>query len=407
METSVSSKSGSKSRFNLFSTFPREIGFNRTWCETLIDFRNYLEDSNGIKKCSISIYQQTLRDQAKKYGSAIKEGAVIDKIYIDLDGTYSFYCHEILRDWLLENDTSFRLNLSGRKASHDKRAARLFDPDGVLGFHYYIFIENNLKYHSVSLKNAHEFINKMMFKKLEFKYGIKKHKKTYKNVIRNGKEIRLLVPEDELPDDYIYSPIDRTIFGDVSRMSTPTNTLNPKRQCFCQPVLEKELFYDSVQLAKLTKKQRVDLKGDLVIGNNAWNVPMEIQEKDIEIDISKDDREIFDINEDIIDNKAFPKCVKFVLSQEHPDYDARFWLMIYLREYGFTKKEVRNLMQFYIERTTLKHIISEEKTLQYVFDTTQKDRRMINCDHFRQILGFNQLMCQNCRRCKYGNPIYF
>lgn len=399
-------------KISLFSTFPREIGFNRKWCETLHDFKQYLEENNGIKKCSISVYQQTMHINTKKYGSAIKEGAVIDKIYIDLDNTYSNFTRAVLLDWLVdETGYEFRWNTSGRRAEHDKRAARLFEPGGALGHHFYIFIEDNLKYHAFSLRNVHKYLNDMLLKRLESEYGIKRHKKMYKTVRKQCKDgetrdMRVLVPEDELPDGYVYSAIDRQIFGDVMHMSTPTNTYNPKRGCYCVPISRSEIRLEPVDLARLSRAQRMKID-DIVIGDKIWSVPSDIQEKEMQVEITDDEMEIFDINDDIINNKAFPRCIKYVLSQERPDYDARFWLMVYLREYGFSKKEVRNLMQFYIERSMVRHIITEEHTLKYVFDTTQKHRMMLNCDNFRQVLGFNQIMCQNCRRYKHNNPIYF
>lgn len=397
-----------KEELTIFWSFPREVGTNRIWINDAEEFKDYIETYNGSKRIFSTIYRQTIRDESKIFGSAIAEGAVVDKIFLDFDNSWGYECFCIVRDWLLKNDIIFRVNLSGKNTSHDPRTKKKYKEPRSLGFHFYIFIVPNLQYSKTALRNVHIALNKMISKKLEKEFKVKtvpvKMRWVKKKIQGVMRKIQETVPEEEIPLKEIYSPIDPKVMGDVRRIATVTNTYNVKRKRYCISLKESELFLSAKEMCKLTEKQR-KITDDVWIGNYLWDVPKKYDKSTLD--------EITDVyefdgvkpNMHVLSNFNVAKCIRKLMSIPTLGYELRFLVIIYFRDCAFTPNETKAILKSFLTPDKYQHCVHEERMVFRCYYGNQKGAYLIDCGKMRKKIRCSK-ECVDCSRYSIGHPVY-
>lgn len=404
---------------SLFETFPREVGRQKWWCPNRQMYDSFLRLNNGYNDCYCSIYRQTIRNNEKEVGDANEIGAVVDKIYLDFDTQFGHESMQLAHEWLDEKNILHRVNVSGRWQQY--RTISYRDPSTTLfkikkehipstiGFHVYFWIVQDFTYKKSVVYEMQKAICAHISSKLKSGWGIETVSEQWRHLSDGRRE---LIPEWELPEHQIYSPVDRRVWGDLVRISRIPNTWNPKRQRFCIPMTRKMVEQaDPHTLNELSKEQMFfDIK-HLYLGNLLYRVPSEFDKKQLEITICDYHMEPGyepnpDLTRSILKHMEIPYCIRKLLSITTLDWELRFWLIVYLRERGLNEEQVAHVLTDSLRPDYAEHaIFGQERQVWRAFNGAQRKSMMPNCYKFSGLVGCRDV-CHTCFRYKFKNPVY-
>jgi hypothetical protein len=403
----------------LFESFPREVGRQKWWCPNKEMYDSFLHLNNGYNDCYCSIYRQTIRKNEKEVGDANEAGAVVDKIYLDFDTQFGHESMTLAHEWLEERDTIHRIMVSGRWSKYRVVSER--NPDTTLfqirkvqipstiGFHVYYWILQNFTHKKSVVYNCQKNICKYVSDKLLTGWGIETVPEQWRHLSDGRRE---LIPEWELPENHIYSPVDRRVWGDLVRISRIPNTWNPKRQRFCIPMTHKMIHNaDPSTLNELSKQQMFFDVKHLYIGESLYKTPTEYDEKffepalcDYQMEANYDPNP--DVTRTVLKNMELPYCIRKLLSITTLDWSLRFWLIVYLRERGLNESQVVQILTDSLRPDYAEHaVFGQERQVWRAFNGPQRKAMMPNCNKFSTLVGCRE-HCSTCFRYKFKSPVY-
>jgi len=308
----------------------------------LDEFLELINRNAGYKRVFASVYN---------YTKETKEYVQLDKLFFDFDSDSAIIDVQNVHHQLNKNNYKHIIFFSGN------------------GFHIYVLcknyqqIENKETTLKATLKNAQKFILKSCG--LQF-----------------GKQV------------------DSTCKGDIARIATMPNTWNTKRRRYCISISEEDIHkgYEHIKERAIHKRFRYYYYGHKIfdISNFIEKGMEEIEAPEItEIEKCRI------LSDDLL--KELPKCIQKILAEtEKKGNRKRFLTIIYLREKGFTKGEVCEILKKYLSPTEAKHCISEEHQVNDLFTTLSRRRIFFpNCKVLKE-----EGICPLKSFCKKGEEIY-
>lgn len=231
----------------------------------------------------------------------------IDKIFFDFDSDKSYDDICLLHNKLSEENIKHLMVFSGG------------------GFHLYIFTQNGkgLKNNKIALTNVHDYYCKML------------------NL-----------------------DLDKHIRGDISRITRVPNTFNTKRRRYCIPISNDDIKEGFEFIREKAKKQsfKYIYYGRELLDMKQFDNGSTFNNQNTEIDIET----LNQIDKDEI-LKKLPVFIGALLLDGNCNWRERFLIILYLRDLGYTKKEVVELLKGYLTPKKFKHCVLEERQVDYIF----------------------------------------
>lgn len=269
----------------------------------------YAQRFNGKKDVYYSVYQFTDTDVNEK-GKKYPTSPIIDKIYLDFDAkddpNFPNHVRKVAK-FLYDNDYYFWIRFSGR------------------GFHIFIALNSNdLDYPANAIRGWVTYLHKIT--------GTKS---------------------------------DSSVVGDLRRVSRSLHCINLKSNRYCIPISYDELMYKSYDeicdIAKQDRNCQDICNGHFLLDITEYDVPgLSIQRDEIEYSGPVEFRE--DIS------YTFPPCVKAALSNPELGHKDRLWLIIYLRDVGYSKEEIEAVFKKYLSPEKYHHAVHQEHQIKYVYE---------------------------------------
>jgi len=358
----------STTKIHLFDTMAREIGPKRTWVEDKNKFFHWLNTNRTYEDCRVSVYRYGNRLQEKNYGDADPRSVVVDKIFIDTDSFYGYEVMKLLNEKLCDLGFVHRINYSGR-----------YTPYGTIpraiGFHIYVFCYPNINYPKQALSNAQIFMDKWVRKKAKVEFGI---------------------TEDDA--------VDSAIIGDVMRMSRYPNTFNKKWKRWCVPLTQEDIDnLNPYDIYKLGSQPRREVNGNVWLGEGKiWQLPPKFDKDEFDkfkrrnVNVTKSECDWAEMME-VYDA---PPCLWSMLNDPHLDYQERFWLIVCLRDLGFTQEETETILDDSLDYYKFMHCVNQELMTHRCYNGEQQSAYFTDGCAFMKSRGY----CPgNCGR---DHPIY-
>jgi len=329
----------------LYSKFPRQIGIGG-FRKTVTDLDEMLEHINryirGYKRIFVSVYDYTPES---------KDTTQVDKIFLDFDNKETCIVDvNHMHHWLSDNNYKHIVFFSGG------------------GFHIYVLAKNYQQFDKKesSLKAALKAAQKYLCKSAGLKIG---------------------------------DQVDEHIIGNIAQLATVPNTWNTKRRRYCISVSERdlELGYEHIKDKAIHRRFKYYWYGHKIfdIGEFKDAVAEEIELPELT------DREIEIVVDDDLLSKM-PQCVQKLLLSDHLGWRGRFLAIVYLREAGYMKSEVFQILEKYLKEKEFKHCIREERQLDYLFAPSSRRRVFFpDCKDLR-----SEGRCPISKQCKLGKELY-
>lgn len=291
-----------------------EIGLpERIICDSKEKFLNIVNKYNGLKNIYRTVYnfRKLTVDKKIDYNSVL-----IDKMFFDFDGKNAFEETLKIHDFLSKKDILHTVRFSGK------------------GFHVYIFLRlvENLQNPKAVLTNMFNYVEKKLNFNINYDFHVK---------------------------------------GDISRLSRVLNTMNLKSKLFCISLKEEDLE-NLDRIRELAKKPRNE---EYFFGKKLLEFPSYVYNVNEDYTMNQ----YFNNNSLIIKydssieekNEIFsflPPCLKQLL-QENRDlrWHERFWLIVFLKEYGFSLDETINVLKNVLSEKKFFHCVKEEKQPFYLY----------------------------------------
>jgi hypothetical protein len=295
----------------MFFRFPREIGFPKRYLvKSLDEFKKLIAENIAKLDIYTTVYSfEKLDGNKPDYGSA-----VIDKIFFDFDEDDSFDNVKELHKKLKNLDLLHTIFFSGG------------------GFHVYVFVklDNSLPSDKKSL--AITKIAKLLAK-----------------------------------------GYDEVCTGDLARLTRLPNTFNFKRKRFCVPVSEEDL---NLGLDFIKAKAKAQQPSFYFYGNKILNL------NNLANSYNSEEQKISSLNSSqTIHNINIFELPPFLakILEEHKKcwvkatgWRDRYLIILWLRELGFNKLDVKNFLAKNLTPDEYNHAIFEEKQVDYIFSEARQ-----------------------------------
>ena len=194
---------------------------------------------------------------------------------------------------------------------------------------------------------------------------------------------------------------DEKVKGDVARICRVTNSFNFKKKSqrfcvsLCPEIIDKG--HDAIREYAKTQKPFVHVFGNELFDITKFDYNSEPKIEQIMSDI--DTNAILNTKFDSLPD-IFPPCVKYLASNPNADYSRRYIIILFLREFGFERKNIDEYMQTILSKRKYYHCIYEEKqtqhlckSLKFVFPNQKEILKLKACPY---ALG------EYCDRAKFG-----
>ena len=189
--------------------------------------------------------------------------------------------------------------------------------------------------------------------------------------------------------------VDRQVIGNIAQLARIPNTFHIKANKFCIP-LTKEQFEKGNEYIKIlsTKQNFVNsiYMGRKLLDISEWDIA---PTNEFNLNLPKIPIENL---ESLRETKDFPPCLAILLGNKNMKWKERYLLIIYLKEKGFSQKEIFQILKKHLSEKKLKHCIKEEKQLQYLFK--RDDLMFPSCESIMKD-GF----CNS--KCKFFNNVVY
>jgi hypothetical protein len=315
---------------NLFEGFPREFGSPKTGSMRQIaynwaDLLTYINTYNGTNDVFVSAYRfSTIIKNKKGYPQPDYKTAIVDKIFIDLDG-----CRKAERS----------NKRTGKKTGEPKNPKRAHDDaqrihawalehDYLHLIHFsgkcyqiFIFIEQNLKNPQIAMKNF------------------------------------LKVLERKL---HVY--IDRQLRGRLEQLVRYPDTWHPKGRRFCISVPNFSKM-THLQIMNMAKKQRhcLNFYGSKKIDISEWDRPIQMDEPRLE-PVKWDPKFAEQVENIVRIFKAYeiPLCMQRLMTVPNLGYEGRYLLITYLHEMMIPVEATEQILKSFLSPKKYRHCVHEE-----------------------------------------------
>jgi len=155
-----------------------------------------------------------------------------------------------------------------------------------------------------------------------------------------------------------YQGMDKTSIGDIARVATVPNTFNTKRGRFCIPVSIEDVKKGIDYIYELAALQRYEA---FVYGNT----PVDLVKYD-----GRPEERYAAFDEPRIDVRkieSLPPCINDILSYEKKGFRGRFLIIVYLKDAGYLKHQIEDVIKEYCSDDEAKHCIYHERQLNYLY----------------------------------------
>lgn len=155
-----------------------------------------------------------------------------------------------------------------------------------------------------------------------------------------------------------FKGMDRSSIGDVARVATIPNTYNVKRGKFCIPLTIEDMKAGYDHMKDLAECQRFDARvyGDTPVNLTSYDGEYE-EEPTIFDEPRIDTRKITEL----------PPCINDILSYTKKGFRGRYLLIVYLKDAGYTKTQIEDVIKEFCTDKEAKHCIDEEKQVNYLY----------------------------------------
>lgn len=300
--------------------FPIECGPPRKLIRNIKEYLNYINLYNGKKKAIYrSIYYFTkIEDYKPDYNSA-----VVDCIFFDFDDKSCNAWEECnkLHQECLKDNLKHKINMSGR------------------GYHLYILTASTNLNHK-------------------------------KEAVRGGQMYFI---------DKLKLKVDTQVIGNIAQLARIPNTFHPKAGRFCIPLTQQQFENGDSFIKELAKNQ--NFVKNIIIGNKLldlkiWDIKGKDEFEGIIPSLNTSDSCI-----NLSTIKDFPLCISKLMENKNLGWKGRYLVILYMKEKGYSKEDCYKLLKEFLSDIKLRHCITEEKQLQYLF-------------------GRNDLIFPSCKRLK-------
>ena len=234
------------------------------------------------------------------------ENAIIDKIFLDFDYDEDFIFFQNVKKvakYLYDNDSKFYVRFSGR------------------GFHLFVLLSDD------ELKNPKDSIRAWV-------------KELHNNTNTTS---------------------DSSVVGDTRRVCRMLGTMNMKTHLYCIPIQYSQLMnFTYERICEIAKEYSGTL--DYINGTIPVNISSyDTKEKTIYL---SNDIDISNVR-DII--SEYPPCIKSFLSNPELGYYERGQLILYLRDDGYSFKEILMILKSILTEKKYYHCREEENQPEYLY----------------------------------------
>ena len=315
---------------NLYKHFPREIGVPwRLFAQNKREMLRMINRYNGIKTVYYSLYDC---GNNKNY-----DLCQLDKIHFDFDNHDAINCVEKLHKHCLKIDIKHLMIFSGNH------------------FQFYIFS-----------KNYDNIINR-------------------KGCLRNVQEKIAKDSELTIGNPTEIGDIDFHLIGDIARLVRFPNTMHLLTGLYCIPITEEDLEKGEKYIREKSRKQCFDFKyyGTEYIDLRPFDCNNVVD--NILLSLSNDIKSKISVDNLL---KTFPPCIANMLCSDYVGWRARFHVIVYLRERGYSIKDTYQVLEKYLKGKihptngydNFHHCIEEEKQVQRIYNT---DNYFFSCEKIR------------------------
>lgn len=158
---------------------------------------------------------------------------------------------------------------------------------------------------------------------------------------------------------------DPKTLGDIARVNRITNTYNFKSKAkrFCIPLTQGLIDSSHENIRKIAKKQKFYTKvfGTKLLDIKKYDIPTIETYDDYEGNDSIKDQQIEGLCDKV------PVCIKHLLSKQTPTFEERRIIIVGLRDMGFSKGEIKQILYTNLTKKKFHHCIFEEGQLDHLY----------------------------------------
>jgi len=294
----------------MFNKFPREFANpKRRLVYSEEEFYELIRKFLPFTNIYTSVYSFKIIDKEKSKPNY--DSAEVDKIFIDVDEPSEWekikYYHQLLK----EQNILHTIVFSGK------------------GFHIYIFAK-------LSNDNVQGWIKKEAIRNFVFKYF----------------------------NDLKY---DRVVIGDLARITRVPNTFNFKRKRWCVPLTSKQLSMSYDEVSEFAKSQNYEWE---FFGKKRIVLDVKDVERGIRRFSEVDENNLRKI---ILTEPVLPPFLRKIVERKklywnrETGWKERFFLILWLKEIGFTFNECLAYLKNVLTPAEFAHCVYEEKQPQYIY----------------------------------------
>jgi len=307
----------------MFFEFPREMGFPiREMVYNKEDLYRRILENNGRKNTYISVY--SFRRTSNNGTREIPDynTAIIDKIFFDFDSEDCFIDTLKLHYACVKQDLMHTIIFSGK------------------GFHMYVFVDTSVLSNP---KQALMQAQKMFIKKLKL-------------------------------------VVDEHVVGDIARITRVPNTFNVRRNRYCIPLMEEDLwklYPEILDMAKTPRNFFLQL-----IGRKKFDLTKYDFETP-QVEFQTLENGVLEYNGNInLEALHIPNCIKRMLQMKDPAYRDRSKVLMFLMEKGLSDSEIIKFVGVFWSKECIKHVFGfsngGERQLHYL---RKKNYMFPKCEH--------------------------
>lgn len=173
--------------------------------------------------------------------------------------------------------------------------------------------------------------------------------------------------------DYITKEVnvktDPRVFGQTERISRIPFTYHHGAKRFCIPLTEDIIYGGNRKIKKFAESinniKKIKERNHAQFGNKYWKITKfdKIRYKRANVEVP------FEIESNIAEVKCAPVCIKSLLNKKNMGYDERRIVITWLRDHGYTEKEVIKILRKALTPNKFKHMMNEcsEGQVNYLF----------------------------------------
>jgi hypothetical protein len=323
----------------------------------------YVNLQNGTNDVFVSLYQYTEGDRLSGKFRVDHASAVVDKLFLDLDGRINDEAEE--KNPLKAFEDAQRIHAWA--LDHHYRHAVFFSGSC---YQIYFLIERNLQYPSNAMGTFLQHF---------------------------GKEHNVL--------------IDKKIRGNLAQLVRYPNTWNPKGQRFCVCLKDFEHLTHQ-QILRIARKQQpggIILYGDTLLDLKPWDTkPLGLEDRVESVNWTPQFAAQLEEKVRFFKSSDIAPCVQRLMTNQHLGYEGRWLIIVYLHERALPKSITVAILQSFLSPKKFIHCTRGEAQMDggmvnYIYNKADENGGegyyMWSCEKMQQ----NGYCVKGCTR---KHPIY-